>query len=123
MVPVLFADFAAHDVVPEQEIWNDTKCHQRRGIPKMAVVEIEGSLKNGQAAVRSIAARPRHIGLILPTDEVMAGKKGPAGFDKIGSFTTTRTLTARSHLFVDLKLYSLNCTNTAEPPQSGIRVN
>jgi hypothetical protein len=92
----------------EQEVWKDVQCHHERGYPKMTVISVDGSTMNGQQKL-TIAARNRRIGLPLPADEVMAAKRLVSGTDDVGSFFATTTETKQSHLFVDLKLYSLPC--------------
>jgi hypothetical protein len=109
-VPVTFSDFTAKQPPPERMIWEDGRCHQERGLPKMAVTEIKGEIKNGEEPSNAISARARHIGLMLPSDEVMAGTR--LGRDQIGPFMAIRTHTSRSHLIVDLKLYILGCNRS-----------
>jgi hypothetical protein len=92
----------------EQEVWKDAKCHHERGIPKISVINVDGSITNGQTKL-PIAARFRWIGRLLPGDEVMAGKRLSNGTDAVGPFIATRTQTRQSRLFVDLKLYILPC--------------
>jgi hypothetical protein len=92
----------------EREIWKDARCHHERGLPKMTVLAVDGVIAAGPRK-RLIVAHFRQIGLLLPSDEVMASKRFARGVDNIGPFIVTRTQTKRSRLFVDLKLYILSC--------------
>ena len=112
-VPVTFSDFTAKQPPAERVVWENDRCHQKRGLPKMAVTEIKGEIKNGEEPSNAISARARHIGLLLPSDEVMAGTRLPDGRDQIGPFMAIRTQTSRSHLIVDLKLYILGCNRSS----------
>jgi len=116
-VTVPFSDFVGDGLVPEREIWKDAGCHQRRGLPKMTVFLIEGSITDDLAQIQAIAARSRPIGLLVPVDEVMAGAKLPGGRDKIGPFMATRTRTPKPSFcgpeVVQLELQSLRRTAVA----------
>jgi len=114
-VPASFAEFKADEGGTEQRVWEDGRCHQKRGLPKLSVAEIRGSIIKGPEESIAILARPRHIGLPVPADEVMAGKRLPGGWDDVGLFMATRSQTTQSHLFVDLKLYILRCDLSVDP--------
>lgn len=92
----------------EQEVWQDAKCHHERGFPKISVINVDGTVTNGKKKL-PIAARFRWLGLPLPGDEVMAGKRLYTDTDAVGPFVATRTETKQSRFFVDLKLYILPC--------------
>jgi hypothetical protein len=92
----------------EREVWEDAKCHHERGFPKITVQYVDGLITTGQKN-HIISARYRQIGLLLPSDEVMPSKRLAGGIDNVGSFIATRTETKKSRLFVDLKLYILQC--------------
>lgn len=111
-VPATLSDFPIATGSPEQEIWADSTCHQRRGVPKFAVVAIDGFIAAGQGRI-SVSARPRHIGLHVPPDEISAGRRLVDGVDATGAFTILRAETSQSHVAVDLTLRTLNCDITA----------
>lgn len=107
-VATIVSDFDPFTGSREQEVWKDARCHHERGFPKISVINVDGSITNGQTKL-PIAARFRWLGLLLPGDEVMAGKRLSTGTDAVGPFIATRTQTRQSRLFVDLKLYILPC--------------
>lgn len=112
-VAAMVSDFDPFTGSREQEVWKDVKCHHERGFPKISVINVDGSITNGQTKL-PIAARFRSIGLQIPGDEVMAGKRISNGTDTVGPFIATRTQTRQSRLFVDLKLYILPCDLSVE---------
>ena len=107
-VPVTLSDFSLSTGSPEQQVWADSVCHQRRGIPKYAVIAMDGAIADVGRRI-SIGARARHIGLPVPADEISAARRLLNGVDHIGPFTVLRAATMRSHLLLDLKLYTVNC--------------
>ena len=107
-VPVTVANFDPIKGSPKQKVWQDAKCHHERGYPKMTIINVDGSISNGQIKI-PISARYRWLGLILPADEVMAAKRLVRGADDVGSFIATSTETKKSRLIMDLKLYILPC--------------
>jgi hypothetical protein len=107
-LPATVSDFDPIKGSSERKVWEDAKCHHARGIPKITVINVDGSIANKQKTL-SIAARYRWLGLLLPGDEIMPGKRVAIGTDDIGPFFTMRTETKKSRLFVDLKLYTLPC--------------
>jgi hypothetical protein len=90
------------------KIWQDARCHQKRGRPKVTVVRIDGRPTSG-ASERNRSARPRRIGLRVPPDEIMQEQALPGGKDQGGQFLLFRTRTQRSYLIVDIKLYIQEC--------------
>jgi hypothetical protein len=107
-IAVTMSDFLLASGSAEQKIWSDSTCHQRRGIPKFAVIAIDGFVMGAQGRM-SVTARQRHIGLLLPPDEISVARRLLDDVDNIGPFTVLRAGTNRSHLVMDLKLYTLNC--------------
>jgi hypothetical protein len=112
-VAAMVSDFDPFTGSREQEVWKDARCHHERGFPKISVINVDGSITNGQTKL-PIAARFRWLGRLLPGDEVMAGKRLSNDTDAVGPFIATRTQTRQSHLFVDLKLYILPCDLSVE---------
>lgn len=92
----------------ERIFWQDAACHQRRGLPKVTVTAIDGTMQTEMGRV-DIAARPRRIGKLVPPDEISAGRPLPAGVDKNGPFIAFSSQTNTSHLVVDVKIYTLEC--------------
>ncbi len=108
---VVHADIPEFDLSKgskSQEIWRDRKCHHERGFPKITVTNIDGLVKSGQQT-NPVAARTRKLGLLLPSDEVLASRRIGNGADSFGSYIETQTETKNSRLSVDLKLYVLHC--------------
>lgn len=103
-----FLNFRPSEGSGEILFWQDARCHQRRGLPKTTVTAIDGSIAGDNGKV-SIDARPRHVGLRLPSDEISAGTRLPGGIDKNGSFIAYRSQTRLSRLFVDVKVYVIDC--------------
>jgi hypothetical protein len=107
-VPVAWPDFAAADGAPEQKIWEDRRCHQRRGLPTTTIVAVDGTLDRSSSR-QPISARRRHIGLRVPTDEIRQAQSLPAGRDDHGRYLAFRIETSVSHVAVLLKVYSADC--------------
>ena len=102
------SEFFPIDGSPEQVIWQEARCHQRRGLPKETVTSIDGSITNEQAKIR-VHSRTRQVGLQLPLDEITPGTKLPNGTDQNGAFMAYRSQSKLSHLFVDVKIYAFDC--------------
>lgn len=109
-VPATISNFDPTKGSHAQEVWKDAKCHHERGgFPKMTVLSINGFMLDGEKKL-PISARYRWIGMLLPGDEVMPARPLVRGTDDIGPFISTHTETKKSHLAIDLKLYTLPCT-------------
>jgi hypothetical protein len=106
-----FQAFSGEFAPPEQLIWEETSCHQRRGLPKLNVMSIKGSAAEGEQ-VTKIAARPRHLGKLLPEDEITPSVGLRSGSDERGRYFTYRAATTRSRLFIDVKIYMIDCALT-----------
>ena len=107
-VRTTLSDFDPVEGSRQQEVWKDASCHHERGFPKITVLDVGGAIATGQKK-HVIAARSRQLGLGVPDDEVMQGRRLASGVDDVGHFNETRTATRFSRLFVDLKLYILPC--------------
>lgn len=103
-----FSDVSLTDSAPEKRVWEDRTCHQYRGVPKVAVVGVDGSLTDAGKTIL-ISARPRHIGKRVPADEVSAGVPLPGGVDESGPFRLIRSETKQTRIALTLRLYSLGC--------------
>ncbi len=107
-VPASVANFDLTKGSPEQQIWQDESCHHERGFPRMLVIAVDGVIAHGSDK-QAIEARPRHIGLPIPWDEIMMASALQFSADDRGRFIETRTQTKESHLSVVLKMYILSC--------------
>ncbi len=107
------SDFSPIDGSLEQVIWQDAKCHQRRGLPKATVTFIDGLITSEQVKI-NVHARARRLGLQLPLDEITSGTRLPSGVDQNGSFVAYRSRSKLSHLFVDVKIYAFDCDLAGE---------
>jgi hypothetical protein len=107
-VPVIWPEFFASKGAPEQKIWEDQACHQRRGLPKVTVVAMEGALATDQSRL-AIQARHRRIGQRVPSDEIRQTQALLDGRDDLGRYLSFRTETTGSHLILLLKIYVADC--------------
>jgi hypothetical protein len=107
-VPITVANFDPAKGSPEQEVWQDARCHHERGFPRTSVIAIDGKIAHG-SETQAVDAKPRRIGLPLPWDEVEMASGFQFATDDRGSFMETRTRTSESHLSVILRMYILPC--------------
>ena len=95
-------------LVQQTKLWEEEVCHQRRGLPKVTVTQLSGHLGEGEERFE-ISAINRHIGLLVPPDELTPGIKLEQGSDDLGVFYAFRAQTRNSRLNVDLKIYPIDC--------------
>src|SRR5262249_27578646 len=57
----------------EQTVWEARRCHRDRGLPKISVLRIDGIVADGDVKT-TIAAAARHIGKLMPADEITVSK-------------------------------------------------
>lgn len=107
-VPITVANFDPAKGSPEQEVWQDARCHHERGFPRIRVIAVNGLIAHGSEK-RAVEAKPRRIGLPIPWDEVLMASGFQFATDDRGPFMETRTRTRESHLSVVLKMYILAC--------------
>jgi hypothetical protein len=110
-----FSGFRLAKGSEEKVFMEESRCHQRRGLPKVTVTAIDGSIQTDNGRV-AIAARPRQLGRLLPPDEISAGVRHPSGFDKGGPFIVYTSQTNTSRLAVNVKIYTIDC-----PLKAGVR--
>jgi hypothetical protein len=110
-----FSSFKLAEGSGDKVFWQDPRCHQRRGLPKTTVVGIDGSIETDNGQI-SVEARPRHLGMLLPRDEISAGRRLPGGVDRNGRFIAYRSRTNSSHLSVNVKIYIADCNLAATTP-------
>lgn len=95
-------------LVAETKLWEEAVCHQRRGLPKVTVTQLTGHFGEGEGQIE-ISGLGRHIGLLVPPDELTPGIKLGQGSDDLGLFYAFRAQTRNSRLNVDLKIYQFDC--------------
>ncbi|MET4118632.1 hypothetical protein ABIB90_004566 [Bradyrhizobium sp. JR4.1] len=95
-------------LVQQTKLWEEDVCHQRRGLPKVTVTQLRGRFGEGEGRVE-ISGINRHIGLLVPPDELTPGIKLDSGSDNVGLFYGFRAQTRISRLNVDLKIYPIDC--------------
>ncbi|WP_245502084.1 hypothetical protein [Bradyrhizobium guangzhouense] len=101
-------DGAAKPLVQQTKLWEEQVCHQRRGLPKVTVTQLSGHFGEGEGRIE-VNAIIRHIGLLVPPDELTPGIKLDQGSDDLGLFYAFRAQTRNSRLNVDLKIYPIDC--------------
>ena len=99
---------AGNPLVAQTKIWEEEACHQRRGLPKVTVTQLTASFGEGRDKIE-ISAINRHVGLLVPPDELMPGIKLEPASDAGGPFYAFRAQTRNSRLNVDLKIYPIDC--------------
>jgi len=105
---IVVPDQADKPLVLQTKLWEEEVCHQRRGLPKVTVTKLEGRFGEGEGRIE-ISAIVRHIGLLVPPDELTPGIKLAQGSDNLGLFYAFRAQTRNSRLNVDLKIYPIDC--------------
>lgn len=102
-------DFSDLDMQHEiaKTMWQARKCHRDRGWPKITVTGIEGTVSDGQMKT-SIAAIPRHIGKLMPADEIVVTKQLPRANGNFDRFEM-RAETKSTRLMLDLQLTAIRC--------------
>ncbi|WP_156164488.1 hypothetical protein [Bradyrhizobium sp. LTSP885] len=105
---IVVPDRVGQPLVKQTKIWEEVTCHQRRGLPKVTVTQLAGRFGEGDDKIE-ISAINRHIGLLVPPDELTPGIKLEPGSDDGGSFLGIRAQTRDSRLNVDLKIYPIDC--------------
>jgi hypothetical protein len=103
-----FVDVAVGAQVPEQKVWEDRVCHQDRGLPKVAVTALNAQIGNDQSQI-NISARPRHIGRLIPADEIVTRQALIRGTDQRGKFMLEEVTTRESHIRLSIKVYTVPC--------------
>jgi len=108
-----FSDFDPGSGAKPEEIWSDRKCHQYRGLPRIWVLAINGKITRGDS-VLEIAAQPRHVGELVPKDEVVTQKDRNEERDDPNRSVVTLARTTESRLSIRLTLVSTKCRLNAE---------
>jgi hypothetical protein len=103
-----FAGFDPGQGAAAREIWADQKCHENRGFPRIWVLAINGRITQGATSI-DIAARPRHVGELVPNDEIVIQKDRKMEFVDPNQNLVTLARTTASRLSVELTLRSTKC--------------
>jgi len=91
-----------------QKVWEETACHERRGYPRFWLDALRGSVtRDNQKS--DVDAVPRHLGKLLPKDELKIGQQVSSSGDDGRRERIYRSKTLASHLRVDVKLTSEAC--------------
>lgn len=106
---IVVPDGAGKPLVQQTKLWEEGVCHQRRGLPKVTVTQLGGHFGEGEGRIE-ISAIVRHIGVLVPPDELTPGIKLDQGSDSFGLFYAFRAQTRNSRLNVDLKIYPIDCS-------------
>lgn len=105
---IVVPDGAGKPLVRQTKLWEEEVCHQRRGLPKVTVTQLAGHFGEGERQIE-FSGLNRHIGLLVPPDELTPGIKLDSGSDDLGLFYGFRAQTRVSRLNVDLKIYPIDC--------------
>ena len=105
---IVVPDAANRPLTQQTKLWEEEVCHQRRGLPKVTVTQLGGHFGEGEGRMEIFAIN-RHIGLLVPPDELTPGIKLDPGSDSFGVFYAFRAQTRSSRLNVDLKIYPIDC--------------
>jgi len=92
----------------EQLIWQAKRCHQNRGLPKVSAIDIRGTIADGDT-IKAISAVPRHIGKLVPEDEIVATKQISHALDSSVTELTMRAETKTSRIVLEFRLIALRC--------------
>lgn len=92
----------------EKIIWQASKCHRERGLPKVSVTGIEGIVGDGDNKVQ-VAAVARHIGKLMPADEIIITKPLARSFSNLLTELAFRAETKVTRLVLDLRLTAIRC--------------
>jgi len=91
-----------------QKVWEEPSCHERRGYPRIWLDELRGTVTRGGEKI-DVVAIPRHLGQLLPKDELRVGQPVSANGDDFHQERVYRSRTVGSRLMVDVKLTSIAC--------------
>jgi hypothetical protein len=108
VVNIIFSEFNPSMGPATQEVWADRKCHQNRGLPQIWVLAIDGKIAQGET-ISNISARPRHIGVWLPNDEIVMQKDPKMDLSDPNQSLVKRAKTTQSRVSVKLTLNSTRC--------------
>ncbi|OSJ14849.1 hypothetical protein BST63_14335 [Bradyrhizobium canariense] len=105
---IVVPEGAGKPLVPQTKLWEEEVCHQRRGLPKVTVTQLAGHFGEEGGRIE-ISGINRHIGNLVPPDELTPGIKLDQQSDYLGLFYGFRAQTRNSRLNVDLKIYPIDC--------------
>ncbi len=105
------ADFslvAPGDTEPAQLVWADRKCHHDRGLPKVTIVKITGTI-TADGSSSAISAAPRRLGRRLSDDEITVRKEFSYFQKGTTDVLAIRATTKASGLVMDIDLTATPC--------------
>jgi hypothetical protein len=107
-IPVSFESFSPNDGVPFRNIWSQDNCHERRGLPKIWIEHLSGSVMQGETKT-IVDAVPRHIGAVLPDDELKTQQQVEIANEITQSVRVLEARSLKSHFLIQLRLISIAC--------------
>jgi hypothetical protein len=108
VITTRFSDVRRGQQTAEQTIWEATKCHFDRGLPKVSVLGFRGAITHGDTSTR-VTAIPRRIGKLVPDDEILTTRRVPAGLNRDGAELLIQAVTKTSELALSLRLVVKYC--------------
>ena len=81
-VPVTFSDFTAKQPPAERVVWENDRCHQKRGLPKMAVTEIRARSRMARSRATRFRRAPVISGSCSPRTKSWRGRDSPTAGTK-----------------------------------------
>ncbi|AMN43766.1 hypothetical protein RHPLAN_53500 [Rhodoplanes sp. Z2-YC6860] len=108
VITTRFSDVRWGQQTAEQTIWEATKCHFDRGLPKVSVLGFRGDITHGDTSTR-VMATPRQIGKLVPDDEILTTRRVPAGLNRDGAELLIQAVTKTSELALSLRLVVKYC--------------
>ena len=108
VITTRFSDVRWGQQTAEQTIWEATKCHFDRGLPKVSVLGFRGDISHGDTRT-SVTAIPRRIGKLVPDDEILTTRRVPAGLNRDGAELLIQAVTKTSELTLSLRLVLKYC--------------
>jgi hypothetical protein len=107
-VAATFSNLDTRDGSDQRKVWDGDTCHQNRGVPKIRITALYGSLKSNGGST-SIFAEPRHLGRRLPADEIVETGALADGNDPIGHFKLLVAESRQSGFAIMTRLYDFPC--------------
>lgn len=106
IVKAEFTDFNPLKGSPEKTVWEDSRCHRERGLPKLTPVAVDGEIETATGR-RIITARIRRRGLRMPSDEIIIRKD--LRVEDSHTAMAIRSETSASGLLIGLRLLQYRC--------------
>ncbi len=107
-IPVEFENIDLNKGAPFRPVWTQDHCHERRGLPRIWIEHLSGSIGSGETET-TVAAEPRRIGLALPKDELQTAQQVETAYGAGQSERILRARSMTSHLLIEIKLINTSC--------------